>query len=82
MLTDDDAGGSGRKSHLFMLRFWLEDLGSGQADWRAKVQYVNSGEVRYIRGWLALEKFVTGFLSGQNLEKDHVNGIKETEKDT
>lgn len=49
---------SSQKSHLFMVRFWLEDLGSGQTDWRCKIQHVNSGEARYFRDWLALEAFM------------------------
>jgi hypothetical protein len=82
MLIDDNAGASVRKSHLFMLRFWMEELGDGQTDWRGKVQHVHSGEVRYIRSWLALEEFVKGFLSGLYLEEARDNGIKETKKDT
>jgi hypothetical protein len=35
------------RSHLFMLRIWLEDLGNGLTERRGKVQHVDSGEVRY-----------------------------------
>jgi len=58
MVINDEARQSAQKSHLFMLRVWLEDLGNGQMDWRGKVQHVNSGEVRYFRDWRALESFV------------------------
>jgi hypothetical protein len=51
-----------QSSQLFMLRMWLEDLGSGQTDWRGKVQHVNSGEVRYFRDWATLESFMEGLL--------------------
>jgi hypothetical protein len=49
-------------SHLFMLRLWPEDLGSGQTDWRGKVQHVNSGESRYFRDWQTLEAFIEGLI--------------------
>lgn len=51
-----------QSSHLFILRLWLEDLGSGQTDWRGKVQHVNSGEARYFRDWPTLEAFMQGLL--------------------
>lgn len=40
-----------RKSHLFMVRVWLEDLGDGKTEWRGQVKHVLSGEVRYFREW-------------------------------
>jgi hypothetical protein len=51
-----------QKSHLFTLRLWSEDLGSGQTDWRGKIQHVNSGEARYFRDWLTMESFVEELL--------------------
>ena len=42
------------RSHLFMVRVWLEDLGDGKTEWRGKVQCVASGEVRYFRDWQTL----------------------------
>lgn len=56
----DDAGPPVRRSQLFMVRMWPEDLGGGQTDWRGSVQHVNSGEVRYFRDWPTLEAFVEG----------------------
>lgn len=49
-------------SHLFTLRMWLEDLGSGQKDWRGKVQHVSSGDALYFRDWQILESFVEKIL--------------------
>ena len=43
-----------RKSHLFTIRVWLEDLGESQTEWRGKIQHVLSGEVRYFRDWSGL----------------------------
>ena len=63
-----DRNGSDRpeqRSHLFMVRLWPEDLGSGQTDWRGKVQHVMSGEARYFRDWPTLEAFVEGVLRGE-----------------
>jgi hypothetical protein len=42
------------RSHLFMLRVWLEDLSDGKTEWRGKVQCVASGEVQYFRDWQTL----------------------------
>jgi hypothetical protein len=60
MVAKNDVEQPTHSSHPFMLRLWLEDLGSGQTDWRGKVQHVNSGEARYFRDWLTLEAFVDG----------------------
>lgn len=62
MVVRNDADQPAPRSHLFMLRLWLEDMGSGQKDWRGSVQHVNSGEVRYSRDWPTLKAFVEGLL--------------------
>ena len=64
MVVKHDANQSTQSSHLFMVRFWPEDLGGGQTDWRGSIQHVNSGEVRYFRDWPVLEDFVEGLLQG------------------
>jgi len=68
MIEKNDADQPSTSSQLFMLRMWLEDLGSGQTDWRCKVQHVNSGEVRYFRDWATLETFMEGLLHQTKLE--------------
>jgi hypothetical protein len=40
-----------RRSHLFTVRLWAEDIGEDQAEWRGKVQHVISGDTRYFRDW-------------------------------
>ena len=50
-------------SHLFTLRLWQEELGSGEVEWRGRVQHVASGEVRYFRKWPTLIAFLTSVLS-------------------
>lgn len=62
MPPKSDADQPNQSSHLFVLRFWLEDVGRGQSDWRGKVQHVNSGEARYFRDWSTLQAFVEGLL--------------------
>jgi hypothetical protein len=40
--------------HLFTLRVWQEDLGSGEAEWRGRVQNVASGDTVFFRDWPGL----------------------------
>ena len=46
-------------SHLFTVRLWAEQLGSGQTEIRGKVQHVLSGETYYFRHWSALLIYLT-----------------------
>jgi hypothetical protein len=69
MVVKNDTDPPARRSHLFMLRLWPEDVGSGQTDWRGKVQHVNSGEAQYFRDWATLEAFVEGLLRGTEPEE-------------
>jgi hypothetical protein len=62
MVLKEDADQPAQNSQLFMVRIWLEDLGSGKTDWRGKVQHVSSGEVRYFRDWPTLEAFLEDLL--------------------
>ena len=43
-----------RRSELFTVRLWREDLGDNQIEWRGKVQHVQRGEAFYFRGWSML----------------------------
>jgi len=74
MVVKDDAGHPAQSSHLFTLRLWSEDLGSGQTDWRGKIQHVNSGEARYFRDWPTLEAFVEGLLRRVDPDGIHLGG--------
>ncbi|HYN88545.1 MAG TPA: hypothetical protein VER55_08435 [Ardenticatenaceae bacterium] len=49
-------------SHLFTVRIWSEELGSGKAEWRGRVEDARSGETRYFRDWAALIDFLQGNL--------------------
>ncbi len=44
----------GPNSHLFTVRLWREEVGSGQIEWRGKVQQVSTGEAHYFREWETL----------------------------
>ncbi len=81
MVAKTEANQSSQSSYLFMLRLWLEDLGSGQTDWRGKVQHVNSGEARYFRDWSILESFMEVQMCQVNPEGILLMGIKESDKD-
>jgi hypothetical protein len=43
-----------RRSELFTVRLWREELGDNQAEWRGKVQHVQKGEAYYFRDWSML----------------------------
>jgi hypothetical protein len=80
MVVKNDADPPARRSHLFVLRLWPEDVGCGQTDWRGKVQHVNSGEARYYRDWPTLEAFVEGLLRGSEPEGTAADRTEETER--
>ena len=54
---------SQRRSDLFTVRLWQEELGDGQTEVRGKVQHVSSGEARYFRDWPTLIAFLLALLS-------------------
>ncbi len=49
---------TGASSCLFTLRLWPEAMGGDQAELRAEVRHVQSGEVRYFRDWGSLVIFL------------------------
>lgn len=79
MVINNDADNLVPRSHLFMLRIWLEDIGNEQAGWRARVQHVSSGEVRYFHDWSTLEAFVEGLVSKTKPLGDRINAIGATD---
>ena len=79
MVVKNDAGHPAQSSHLFTLRLWSEDLGSGKTDWRGKIQHVNSGEARYFRDWPTLEAFVEGLLRRIDQQAARADGIEQTD---
>lgn len=55
------------QSHLFTLRVWVEALGAGQEEWRAKIHHIPSGQIRYFRDWEALVGFLRTILGNPPL---------------
>lgn len=80
MIPRNEADPPPHNSHLFMLRMWPEDLGSGQTDWRGKVQHVNSGEARYFRDWAILKAFVEGLIRRIDKEGPLAREGEETDR--
>jgi len=61
------------RSHLFMVRVWLEDLGDGKQEWRGKVQCVTGGEVKYFRDWQTLLEDLQVMLADQKQRRAYDN---------
>ena len=62
----------GPHSHLFTVRLWREEVGSGQSEWRGKVQQVSNGEAYYFREWEALISLLIQMLSaGESPSETH-----------
>jgi len=53
-----------RRSELFTVRLWREDLGDNQVEWRGKVQHVQGGEAFYFREWPMLIAALLKMLPG------------------
>lgn len=51
------------RTHLFMVRVWLEDPGNGKTEWRGQVKHVMSGEVRYFQEWTNLVTILRDMLA-------------------
>jgi hypothetical protein len=47
-----------KRSQLFTLRVWTEEVAGGDIEWRGKVQRAVSGETLYFRDWEALLLFL------------------------
>lgn len=58
-----DKPSQGRRSHLFTVQVWQEEVRRDQSEWRGKVQLFTSGEVRYFRDWVALVPLLLAMLS-------------------
>jgi hypothetical protein len=58
-----------RRTHLFTVRLWMEQIAEDHAEVRGRVQHVLSGEVHYFRTWQALTSFFDVTL--QEVEGQH-----------
>lgn len=52
------------RTHLFVVRVWLENIGDAKAEWRGDVKQVLSGEVRHFREWITLIEHLKDMLAG------------------
>ncbi len=52
-----------RRSELFTVRLWQEELEDNQFEWRGKVQHVQKGEAFYFREWSMLVAALLKMLS-------------------
>jgi hypothetical protein len=43
-----------QNSQLFILRLWSEPQTDGRVEWRGRLHYIQTNEVRYFRDWPAL----------------------------
>jgi hypothetical protein len=50
-------------SHLFTVRVWEEEVGSGQIEWQGRVQLTTTGETRYFRSWGTLLTILPAMLA-------------------
>ncbi len=57
------------RSHLFIVRLWMEAFGDGQSEVRMQVQHVLSGERRYFRQWAHLTQYLR-----EKVEEHHHTG--------
>lgn len=46
-----------RRTQLFTVRLWVEQIEPDRAEVRGRVQYVLSGDARYFRTWQELTNF-------------------------
>lgn len=58
-----------RNAYLFTVRWWLEQMGNGAAEWRGKVVHVTSGDVRYFRDWQMLLAFLSSQLQDERSDE-------------
>ncbi len=58
------------RSHLFTIRVWEEEIGTGQSEWRGRVQLLTSGEIRYFREWVALVPLLRTMLAELAVEQE------------
>lgn len=67
-----DNGQPERRSHLFTVRLWQEELSDGQLEWRGKVQLLGENQVRYFRDWAALIPLLLSMLRNAGRGADTV----------
>ena len=65
-----------KRSHLFIMRIWSEELGDGQQEWRGKVQLSPTGTVQYFRGLRSLSALVESMLAQAGTAAEPAAGVE------
>lgn len=64
-----DLGAIEPGTHIFILKIWREDAGSGEQPvvWRGHISHVASGQRRYITGLLQMILFIVPYIQALNV---------------
>jgi hypothetical protein len=71
-----------KRSHLFILRIWSEELGDGHQEWRGKIQRSPDGSIQYFRDLPSLCAVVEAMLAQAATITDPAAGIESRVGDT
>jgi hypothetical protein len=55
-----------KPSHLFLLRIWPDETGSGELKWEGKIQHVLTGETEHFDDWATLTALIQSMLTGES----------------
>jgi predicted small metal-binding protein len=62
------------KRHLFVLHLWLEAMERKQLEWRGRISYVASGEVRFFRDPATLYQTLLQMLPDVQRDNEFIEG--------
>lgn len=62
--------GEHQRTHPFLVRLWIEELGAGEVEWRGKVQNIATGDLQYFRDWPGLIAVLQKMLQKQPAEPE------------
>jgi hypothetical protein len=60
-----------KRSQLFTIRVWPEEIAPGTSEWRGKIQRVASGETLYFHDWDTMLAFLLDTLDARRPEPTH-----------
>lgn len=64
--------------HLFTVRVWREEVGSGQYECRGRVQHGLDGQAWHFQGWAAMIDFMHGVLCTEPSDDDTTHSKPHT----
>lgn len=62
------------RTHLFLVRLWVEPFANDQCEVRMQVKHVLNGETRYFRTWPDVVEFLLAKLQGLEVEHKRSGG--------